>query len=606
MVTTHMFVSGSTGSGKTEFLTNLLSSAMAWGSGAVFIDGKGDLSFFAKLHAIATAMGREEDLLLLNFTPSDPSTGMTTHTVNPFAIMTADEIMLVMNSMMPRNAGDAMWTERAVTLMNGIVRALVWLRDEADEALTAGRIREHLSLERLINLKERLQKTPGTSPMVMAELDSYFDTLPGYVADKGVRQDGTARAQHGFLSMQWTRTLSVLCTTFGHIFETETPDVDIRDVVLNRRILVVLLPSLDRSTSDIRSVGSLIVGMVRSMLGQALRTKVEGSWSDVVRKRATNARKPFLIMMDELAQYLTDGTGMMAQQARSLNIGLVFATQDFDSMFHANARETEAIMANTNTKVFMKAENPNSMQIGNVLKTFVDARRFDTQKRDNVLRARNMLTRTEMRYGSRHLEKIVELLALEHEHLQNALGDVQPEFSGLLRSFTAGDMMIAHGGDIEIGRAGYVSLDADHGDEHVISLQRLAKVVGYGKNLVLDRERAAMAERVLARIKSQMPEPASVAGEAFNPKLASADNVLTVWSEFVASGVIGRIKGFDGTTTSYEMRRRALLGTDEAGDLPVKQAGTGRARFSDASAPGYDPAVFDIRSMFTSMREKSK
>src|SRR5690606_23422330 len=132
---------------------------------------------------------------------------------------------------------------------------------------------------------------------------------------------------------QWTRPVTLLAGSYGHVLDVEIPDIDIRDVVLNRRILTIMLPSLERSSSEIMNIGNLMVGMIKAMLGEALRTPIEGGWNTVVNKRITNAEYPFMILMDEVGQYLADGMGMLAQQARSLNIGLVFATQDFESLY---------------------------------------------------------------------------------------------------------------------------------------------------------------------------------------------------------------------------------------------------------------------------------
>ena len=46
----------------------------------------------------------------------------------------------------------------------------------------------------------------------------------------------TARQQHGFLSMQFTRALQSLGDDYGYIFDTQAADVDMVDVVLNRDV----------------------------------------------------------------------------------------------------------------------------------------------------------------------------------------------------------------------------------------------------------------------------------------------------------------------------------------------------------------------------------
>ena len=49
---THCLVFGSTGSGKTVFLTSLTYNALMQASGFIYVDGKGDNSLFAKIFAM--------------------------------------------------------------------------------------------------------------------------------------------------------------------------------------------------------------------------------------------------------------------------------------------------------------------------------------------------------------------------------------------------------------------------------------------------------------------------------------------------------------------------------------------------------------------------
>src|SRR3990167_9980775 len=64
---THVLIFGSTGSGKTEALVSFAYNSLIQGSGFLYVDGKGDNSLFAKVFSMARSMGREDDLLLINF-----------------------------------------------------------------------------------------------------------------------------------------------------------------------------------------------------------------------------------------------------------------------------------------------------------------------------------------------------------------------------------------------------------------------------------------------------------------------------------------------------------------------------------------------------------
>ena len=64
---THILMMGSTGSGKTEALLSLSFNALAWGSGFVYVDGKGTIELYTKILAMARHMGREDDVLVINY-----------------------------------------------------------------------------------------------------------------------------------------------------------------------------------------------------------------------------------------------------------------------------------------------------------------------------------------------------------------------------------------------------------------------------------------------------------------------------------------------------------------------------------------------------------
>lgn len=64
---THVLMFGSTGSGKTEALVSLAYNALLQSSGFIYVDGKGDNALFAKVFSLVRYMGREDDILLINF-----------------------------------------------------------------------------------------------------------------------------------------------------------------------------------------------------------------------------------------------------------------------------------------------------------------------------------------------------------------------------------------------------------------------------------------------------------------------------------------------------------------------------------------------------------
>ncbi len=356
----HALVLGTTGSGKTETLISMAANALSWGSGLIYVDGKGDTSLWGKVYSLARRFGREDDVLVLNFMTGNRSNLASTHsnTLNPFATGNAAALIELLTSLMSDVGSEGqMWKDRAVALIAGVVRALVVMRDRGELVLDVDVIRNHIHLEKAAELAFRRPDLPAN---VREALENYLKTLPGFSRDKyeaGEDQERTTNDQHGYLEMQFTRVLGSLADDYGYIFRTGRGEVDLHDVVVNRRILVVLLPALEKSPNELANLGKVVVATLKSMMASTLGSDLEGEWENVIETRPTNSPTPFLTILDEVGYYTVEGMAVMAAQARSLGFSLVFAGQDVAAMEKRSPHEAQSIFGNCNTKIFMKVED---------------------------------------------------------------------------------------------------------------------------------------------------------------------------------------------------------------------------------------------------------
>jgi intracellular multiplication protein IcmO len=357
----HFLVVGTTGAGKTEMLLGFCANALTWGSGFLYCDGKGDVSLFAKIYALARRFGREDDVLVINLMTSNTDVTASggrilSNTLNPFTSGSSDSLTQMVVSLMDDVGGDgAMWKGRAVALFTGVMRALVWKREEGMIDLNIGIIRDHLNLNKIIELSAK-ENEPDMPLPIRSSITAYLSSLPGFQPEKGPKQSQTTLDQHGFLQMQFTKILGNLADVYGHIFLTPHGEVDMSDVVLNRRILVVMLPALEKSADEVANLGKIIVATLKGMMGSTLGSKIEASYDEVVLRRPYNSPSPFIVILDEVGYYCVTGMAIMAAQGRSLGFSLVFATQDIPAMLRENDKEAKSIIANTSTKIFMRVE----------------------------------------------------------------------------------------------------------------------------------------------------------------------------------------------------------------------------------------------------------
>ena len=352
----HMLILGCTGSGKTEFMLGLCANALSAGSGFIYMDTRGDVSIFAKVSEMCASMGRSSDLLVLNFMTGNTENTVLSNTMNPFASNSASTLINITVSLMPKVGGDgAMWKGRAVAMFTGVIKALVWLRDKGDLDLNVGTIREFMSLKNIILLAND-KDYPELPKDIRTSVRAYLTSLPGYVESKGIQQAQTTLDQHGYLEMQFSQIFGSLNDVYGHIFKSAYGQIDMNDVVLNRRILVIMLPALEKSQDELSNLGKIVVANLKGMMGGTLGSNLEGTWEEVVERRPTTAPSPFMCILDEVGYYTVDGMALMAAQARSLGFSMVYASQDIPAMQRNNEKEAASIIANTNTKIFMRTE----------------------------------------------------------------------------------------------------------------------------------------------------------------------------------------------------------------------------------------------------------
>lgn len=372
---THVLIFGSTGSGKTEALISLSFNALMQSSGFLYIDGKGDNSLFAKIFSMVRSMGREDDLLLINFMTGardivGPQKTRLSNTMNPFALGSSSMLSQLVVSLMPDagTSSDAdMWKGRAIVFVEALMKVLVAMRDSGNILLDANTIRNYFHLERLeamvidkvfIRDGQEPVSLESVSPMVLEPITNYVINLPGYNKERKGKQVSQVLEQHGFITMQLTRVFGSLADTYGHIIRTNLAEVDLKDVVLNRRILVVLLPALEKSPDELSNLGKVVIASLKAMMAAGLGDAVEGRYQELIHRKPTNASTPFLCILDEYGYYAVKGFAVVPAQARSLGFSVIFAGQDLPAFEKASKEEAASIGANTNIKICMKLEDP--------------------------------------------------------------------------------------------------------------------------------------------------------------------------------------------------------------------------------------------------------
>jgi len=393
-MTQHCLVMGSTGSGKSVFLLQLLKQVIFKGGGSTFIDGKADLKLMRQVMAIAYEFGREDDIVILNFNTEKTEDGkqVKSNTFNLFANGEPDEIFETLKSIALPNKDEFFITQAASVLKASLV-GLFFDRDVKNKPVTMKDLGERLELGAF-----RIQMVPPADPTIdlveqtpdleilaanpsllpFAHLwcpptynfagklakDFYAEYLRTYKGDEIAMNEiddepeipEQMNTQHGY-SQTYFSFLKELATKFGNIFNDKYSDIDFRSIIADNKIMYVLLPEMKLSPATAQKLGLLVIDSMKKgiskSLGSDAESDIKSGFLDTLR---ATSNPTHLFILDEFGSYITEAIEAILAQARSVGIGVIIAAQDIASLNKSEAKEIlkERIIANCVTKVFLK------------------------------------------------------------------------------------------------------------------------------------------------------------------------------------------------------------------------------------------------------------
>ena len=385
-MTMHGVLPGATGSGKTQFIYSLLASAMAQGTGFTIVDGKGSNNLVFSLQALQENWGAAANMRVINFQVA--SGDRKSHTWNPFSSVNPEGMAELLRTLFlpdkTQGGGNSEYfASRASSLIGAMSNVFVWMRDHAGIPITASTMRANFSdIQALIDLTRsqddtnasrrfryfsaRTQKVeriplPDDFPEEMLHDIRFYVQETGGYSQKAGDADGQekVRQQHGFVIGGFAKTFMMMTTTYGHIFNCDVPDVELTDIIFNRRNLIVLLPSLENDPDTNAAIGKTFITAQRYALAAALGASIEGSYTDLVEYRPSTARTPYLMLYDESNYFATRGIDVMMAQGRELNVSIWMSFQEVGSLYATLGRDWSVpLLGNPKLKIFEQVEDP--------------------------------------------------------------------------------------------------------------------------------------------------------------------------------------------------------------------------------------------------------
>lgn len=453
MALRHMFAVGTTGSGKTTFSIYLLKQHLGIGGGAMIVDGKGDKDIYTDIVNTCIHHNREDDVFVINFNAPKESNRM-----NPLLKGDTDDMADLLGNLLESGGDNAIWAGRALSMMNGVMSCLIPLRDHNElydplklkndanqnkkyqafeydlpkdidpndpkdgsgiyqPILTFKVLNKFLELETLRDLYFRMvarneaiergdERFKNRGDIKVVELDR----MAAYLASCSTSVRRSAHSDkieeggnkmHSNSNVMWGEGLDLFQGTYGDIFNTDTPNIVIQDIVYNSRFLYILLPATKKNPRTLSMLGKIILALLKQAVASLLGDKISG---DLEERRASSAIRPiipFLAIMDEYGAYAVQGFDNVLAQARSLRVSVIIEVQEIASLEKGGEIDKKRLLGNTAIKVILKVEDLSTAEelakmIGTEQKAYVrqstegDSRKtFDVQER-NIIEAKQL------------------------------------------------------------------------------------------------------------------------------------------------------------------------------------------------------------------------
>lgn len=459
-VCTHMLIFGTTGAGKTVAMQALSWCTLTFGSGFVYVDPKASPSLQFEFGLMCRRMGIDDNFRLLNFlldktvgeqqklVTDDPvSPSKVSNSLNALASGVGADIVTMFSSLLGKAEGpNAVFQEKAETLLQAITPLLVALRDAKQIELSMSCFRNFLDPDQIVGLvypldpeeenilkqldefkKKGLEENntsrrnagqPLLNKLEVNELlkkaeevfvvkyekdgikmplcikyrrfftQEQVDILKqfiksvNFVEGKGLKeQDQNFFDQYTYARSYFVKALTLMSGSYAHIFNVSAGEVDFMDVLLNNRVLVVMLPSMQKSEEETATLGKIILSQIRNAVSIGLGSKAEGTSDIVLETLVSKSRVPMPIQVDEYAAIATPGFAIVLTQSRSLGFAAIVGTQDFKGLKKADEGEAGQILSNTNIKLFMSIRDPKDTY--EIIKEYLDKEKVEEKDLEN-------------------------------------------------------------------------------------------------------------------------------------------------------------------------------------------------------------------------------
>ena len=325
----HVHVVGPTGYGKTVLLTHVLKNRIEAGKGLLFIDLKGEMEMILNISQVAARSNRTEDLQVFSLSHPELSWGY-----NPFAGQTPTQVRdKIINSFI--------WSEEYYKHLAGsfllkLFIGLMRLSERDQIKCTPALVLECSTRgDRIAEAIRKLAKEEKRERLCLEEVYQMVTSPEGYKSLQGLR----------------SQLESLVYSDFGKLIAGDgSNQIDLFKSANESKITMIFLDSR-RYPETAKVMGRLILSDLKAA---SARIDAEVKKED---------RRPFTVVIDEFADFATDDFVGFLDRARSSQMSIVVAHQEFSDLKRVSPEFAARVMANTSTLYAFMQKLPESAEL---------------------------------------------------------------------------------------------------------------------------------------------------------------------------------------------------------------------------------------------------
>lgn len=327
IMTRHVALLAATGTGKTELLIAVMQQQIKKGAGLILVEAKSDSDLSGALYAMMEEAGRLDEFRLINFEFPEIS-----HTYNPFfsggvraTISTAMKIQA--------NSTEEFWTDVARYTLTAAILTM-----KLQPGAPAFHIKDIIAclsdFDLLLGFIDKIRKEDSTAHSDGREW--LFSYLRYWRDDE---KDEWNYKQFKVLLQGLVAKLSAFAhSEYSRIVNTYSPDVDLKEAILNNQVVVLSMSSL-ADKDGVALFGKLFISDLARAIGEIQLEK----------------SKPLMMcpaIFDEYPSFMDEQQVQLFQLARSANVPIIIAFQGVGFLENISPAFVEMVLGNCWTHVY--------------------------------------------------------------------------------------------------------------------------------------------------------------------------------------------------------------------------------------------------------------